>query len=171
LITLVIGGTRSGKSVVAERVVVTYGDTVTYLATAWVDPDDADHALRIDAHRRRRPARWRTIECPEPADLPVALASTSGPVLVDSLGTWVAAHPDLTVDASPLLEALAARADATVMVSEEVGASIHPESPVGRRFVDELGILNQQVAAIADRVLYVVAGRVIELPPADGLTS
>lgn len=165
MITLVIGGTRSGKSVVAERVAAACGDDITYLATAWVDPDDADHAARIDAHRARRPAGWRTIECPAPGDLPAALIATSGPVLIDSLGTWVAGHPDLVVDAATLLDALAVRRAATVLVSEEVGASVHPESAIGRRFVDALGTLNQQVAAVADRVLYVVAGRAIELPP------
>ena len=165
MITLVIGGTRSGKSVVAERIAAACGDDVTYLATAWVDPDDTDHAARIEAHRHRRPAGWRTIECPAPGDLPVALASTSGPVLVDALGTLVTSHPALVVDARPLLDALATRRGATVIVSEEVGASVHPESAIGRRFVDALGTLNQQVAAIADRVLYVVAGRAIELPP------
>jgi adenosyl cobinamide kinase/adenosyl cobinamide phosphate guanylyltransferase len=166
VIILVIGGTRSGKSAVAERVAAACGDGVTYLATAWVDPDDADHAARIDAHRTRRPAGWRTIECPAPGDLPVALTSTPGPVLVDSLGTWVAGHADLVVDAQPLLGALAGRAAPTVLVGEEVGGSVHPETAVGRRFVDALGTLNQQVAAVADRVLYVVAGRAIEMPPA-----
>jgi adenosylcobinamide kinase/adenosylcobinamide-phosphate guanylyltransferase len=166
LITLVIGGTRSGKSVVAERLAAACGDDITYLATAWVDPDDVDHAARIEAHRTRRPVGWRTIECPAPGDLPAALASTPGPVLVDALGTWVASHPDLVVDAGPLLDALVARRAVTVVVSEEVGASVHPESAIGRRFVDALGTLNQQVAAIAGRVLYVVAGRAIELPPA-----
>lgn len=166
MITLVIGGTRSGKSVVAERIAAACGDDITYLATAWVDPGDADHAARIEAHRDRRPAGWRTIECPAPGDLPAALISTPGPVLVDALGTWVTSHPDLVVDAGPLLDGLAARRAATVLVSEEVGASVHPESAIGRRFIDALGTLNQQVAVVADRVLYVVAGRAIELPPA-----
>ena len=88
---------------------------------------------------------------------------TAGVVLIDSLGTWVSSHPDLTVDPTLLVEALEARSDPTVVVSEEVGLSVHPATEVGRRYVDILGELNQRVAAIADRVLLVIAGQQIVL--------
>jgi adenosyl cobinamide kinase/adenosyl cobinamide phosphate guanylyltransferase len=163
-VVLVLGGTRSGKSAVAERMAAVHGDDVTYLATAWVDPDDAEHAARIARHRERRPAAWRTVECPEPGQLTAALAAAVGVVLVDSLGTWVASDPGLDVDAAPLLAALSSRTSPTIVVSEEVGLAVHPETAAGRRYVDALGELNQAVAGIADRVVLVVAGRVLDLP-------
>ncbi len=167
MIVLVLGGARSGKSGVAEAIAGTLGSRVTYVATAAVDPDDADHAARVAAHQARRPSGWSTAECEGPADLPQLLRETSDSVVVDSLGTWVTLHPEMEVDAGDLLAALSDRTAPTVIVSEEVGLAVHPLSELGRRYVDVLGVLNQQVAAVADRVLLVVAGRVLELPPAD----
>lgn len=167
-LVLVLGGTRSGKSRRAERLAAELADEhggLTYVATAAVDPSDADHAARIAAHRDRRPASWATVECADPARLVDELAAIDGPVLLDSLGTWVAGHADLAVDGPALAAALRARPHPTVVVSEEVGWSLHAPTPVGRRFVDAVGALNQDVAAVADRVLLVVAGRVLELPP------
>jgi adenosyl cobinamide kinase/adenosyl cobinamide phosphate guanylyltransferase len=160
--TLVLGGTRSGKSEVAETLLAAVGP-VTYVATGQVtDPDMAD---RIATHRQRRPATWTTVEAG--ADLVAAVERAEGPVLVDSLGTWVAAHPDLAPDVASLVAALRARAareaGATVLVSEEVGLGVHPPTEVGRRFTDALGTVNRAVAEIADRVLLVVAGRVLPL--------
>jgi adenosyl cobinamide kinase/adenosyl cobinamide phosphate guanylyltransferase len=168
LLTLVLGGTRSGKSATAERLAAEAAVAVTYLATATLRPDDADHATRIARHQSRRPSTWVTVECPDPTDLVAALRATTGVVLVDSLGTWVTGHTDLIVDHTDLLAALRDRAERggpTVIVSEEVGLAVHPPTELGRRFVDALGELNTAVAAIADRVLLVVAGRSIELPP------
>ena len=166
-ITLVLGGTRSGKSRTAEQLAADLGGPrpLTYVATARVDATDADHVARIDAHRARRPAGWITVECPDPLTLPGHLAAIDGPVLLDSLGTWIASHPDLAVDTDALVAALTARDHPTIVVSEELGWSLHAPTEVGRRFVDAVGLLNQAVAAAADRVLLVVAGRVLELPP------
>ena len=161
MIVLVLGGTRSGKSGVAESIAESLGSAVIYVATAAVNPDDADHAARVAAHQARRPTHWSTVECEEPEDLPR--------LLVDSLGTWVAHHSDLAVEAGGLLDALARRTDPAVIVSEEVGLSVHAPTELGRRFADELGLLNQQVAAVADRVLLVVAGRTLELPGSGGV--
>jgi adenosyl cobinamide kinase/adenosyl cobinamide phosphate guanylyltransferase len=168
VITLVLGGTRSGKSAVAERLVAGAG-SVTYVATGQVT-DDA-MAARIAAHRDRRPATWTTIEAG--AALVDALADARGTVLVDSLGTWVAAHPDLTVDVAGLCGALTTRRATatgdTVLVSEEVGLGVHAPTEVGRRFTDVLGEVNRAVADVADRALLVVAGRVLPLDrPPDG---
>ncbi len=168
MIVLVLGGTRSGKSGVAEAIAGTLEPRVTYVATAVVDPNDPDHAARVAAHQAQRSPGWSTAECERPADLPRLLRETDDPVVVDSLGTWVMLHPEMEVDAGELLAALSDRTAPTVIVSEEVGLAVHPVSELGRRFVDVLGVLNQQVAAVADRVLLVVAGRVLELPPADG---
>lgn len=163
-LVLVLGGTRSGKSRLAEDVAAQTGAKVTYIATAMVQPDDPDHQARIAAHRGRRPSTWATLECSDPRRLPEVLGTIGTPVLLDSLGSWIAGHPDLTVDGLALAVALRARTAPTIVVSEEVGWSLHPPTAVGRQFVDALGMLNQQIAAVADRVLLVVAGRAIELP-------
>jgi adenosyl cobinamide kinase/adenosyl cobinamide phosphate guanylyltransferase len=124
---------------------------------------DPDLATRIEAHRARRPAGWRTVEAG--AELPAVLRSVPGPVLVDALGPWVAASPGMIVDAGALCAALTGRAADTVVVSEEVGLGVHPATEDGRRFRDALGALNQAVAAVADEVLFVVAGRILPLGP------
>ena len=161
MITLVLGGARSGKSGVAERVAGRSGGPVTYVATAAVDPADADHVARVAAHQRRRDPSWTTVEVG--TDLPEVLRATAGTVLVDSLGTWVTAHGGLQTDAVALCAALRTRDGDTVVVSEEVGLGVHPSSEVGRRFRDTLGEINVAVAAVADEVLLVVAGRVLPL--------
>lgn len=160
MVTLVLGGARSGKSAVAERLAAAAPPPVTYVATAVVG-SDADLAARVAAHRARRPASWRTVEADR--DLPGLLSRLSGTVLVDALGPWVAAAPGFVVDAGALCDALKSRAGVTVVVSEEVGLGVHPSTEVGRRFRDALGELNRAVAAVADRVLFVVAGMVVPL--------
>ncbi|MGE3620447.1 MAG: bifunctional adenosylcobinamide kinase/adenosylcobinamide-phosphate guanylyltransferase [Acidimicrobiia bacterium] len=162
MITLVLGGARSGKSAVAEARAREAGGGVTYLATARPLADDADWAARIEAHRARRPASWTTLEA-WGTELGPILARATGTVLVDSLGTWVAGHDDLDPDPAPVLAALVARAGTTVVVSDEVGWGVHPATEVGRRFRDVLGEVNQAVAAVADEVVLVVAGRTLRL--------
>jgi adenosyl cobinamide kinase/adenosyl cobinamide phosphate guanylyltransferase len=129
-------------------------------------------AARIAAHRARRPAGWSTVELAGPGDpgepvglpdLAGALADIGGVALVDSLGTWVASDPALDPDAGPLCAVMRRRTGDTVVVSEEVGLGVHPSSAVGREFRDALGTVNQAVAEVADRVLLVVAGRVLPL--------
>ena len=167
MITLVLGGVRSGKSEVAER--LAGRGPGTYLATALVGPDDDDFAARVARHRARRPASWATVE--EPRAVPAVLGRLHGPVLLDALGTWVA--NDLRPDIDALVDALVSRRGDTIVVSEEVGLGVHPMTDVGRAFADRLGEANRRVAEVADRCLLVVAGRVIELPagnlPAGGL--
>jgi adenosylcobinamide kinase/adenosylcobinamide-phosphate guanylyltransferase len=168
VITLVLGGARSGKSEVAERLAARWaertGRPVVYVATAQVS-GDADFAARVAAHRARRPAGWVTVEAG--ADLVGALGCVSDPaaiVLVDSLGTWVAATPNFAVDVAELSAVLCTRRPGSaIVVSDEVGLGVHPVSEAGRRFRDVLGQLNQQVAEVADEVWLVVAGRVLRL--------
>lgn len=161
MITLVLGGARSGKSATAERLAAALPAPVTYLATSTVDSTDHDHVHRVAAHRARRDPAWQTVEVG--GDLAAALRRTSGSVLVDSLGTWVTAHKDFAVDANGLCAALTDRAGDTVLVSEEVGLGVHPSSEAGRHFRDALGLVNVAMAEIADDVLLVVAGRVLPL--------
>jgi adenosyl cobinamide kinase/adenosyl cobinamide phosphate guanylyltransferase len=160
VITLVLGGTRSGKSALGERIAASGIGSVVYLATGTAADDDMQ--LRIARHRERRGDRFRTVEVGR--DLAPALGRhRDEPVLVDSLGTWVAAHERLEVDVSSLVEAIRGRRAPTVIVSEEVGMGVHPSSEAGRRFRDVLGEVNTAVSEIADRVLLVVAGRVVPL--------
>jgi adenosyl cobinamide kinase/adenosyl cobinamide phosphate guanylyltransferase len=161
VITLVLGGARSGKSAVAEALAERLPPPVTYVATGTA-ADDHDMAARIAAHRLRRPPTWATVEAG--ADLEAALTDVpDGTVLIDTLGTWVAAHPDLKPDVDGLLAVLAARQGDTVIVSDEVGLGVHPSTEVGRRFRDVLGVTNSAVADAADEVLLVIAGRVLPL--------
>jgi adenosyl cobinamide kinase/adenosyl cobinamide phosphate guanylyltransferase len=173
VITLVLGGARSGKSRVAERLAAELPEPVTYIGTAathsdsddpdrdGLDRDDPDMAARIAVHRARRPATWRTVEAGQ--HLCAALTGSNATVLVDSLGAWVAACPDFDVDVDALRSAICGRAGDTVIVSEEVGLGVHPSSAAGRRFRDTLGLVNQMVAELADEVLLVVAGRILRL--------
>ena len=162
MITLLLGGARSGKSELAEELAAKAGTPVTYVATAAVGDDD--FAVRVAAHVARRPAGWNTVECGD--DLPGALRAAAGTVLVDSLGTWLARFRDFEVAADAVCEALRTRNGDTVIVSEEVGLGVHPETDVGRAFRDALGALNRAVASVADDVLLVVAGRVLRLEEA-----
>ena len=163
---LVLGGSRSGKSAHAERLLADRSD-VTYLATSAPPGDDAEWAERVTVHRARRPASWTTLETTEPADL-----VREGTVLVDSVTTWVAALMDGTgvwVDGPGAAERLRARCDAlldawaatpahVVAVSDEVGLGVVPETRSGRLFRDVLGSVNQRLAGSADEVWFVVAG-------------
>lgn len=180
-ITLLLGGARSGKSELAELIAGSSAPPVTYVATGW--GGDPDMAARIERHRARRPPQWATLEVSPRAagagqapraggpDLPALLAATAGTVLVDSLGTWVAAAPGLTVDAGALCDALIARPGRSILVSDEVGLGVHPETGLGRAFRDALGELNRAVATVADEALLVVAGRVLRLEQFGELTG
>lgn len=160
MITLVLGGTRSGKSVIAEALLATMNTSVTYLATAEAG-DDREFLDRVAQHKRRRPREWTTIECG--ANLIAALNRIEGAILIDSLGTWLAGWRDFKVDTEALLEALSRRSGDVVIVSDEVGLGVHPSTDVGRAFRDAMGSLNQSVAERADRVVLVVAGQVLTL--------
>ena len=166
MITLVLGGARSGKSAVAERLAASRSPSVTYVATGSADPTDSGFAARIAAHRLRRPTTWTTVECG--AGLVEALGAASGVVLVDALGTWVAAHDDFVVDVDGLVAALSGLDGDAVVVSEEVGLGVHPSTAIGGAFRDALGSLNQAVAEVADDVLLVIAGRVLSLERGPG---
>jgi adenosylcobinamide kinase/adenosylcobinamide-phosphate guanylyltransferase len=160
VITLVLGGARSGKSALAERLAARTLAPVTYVATLHV-AGDIDLAERVATHRLQRPREWAIVECG--GDLVGVLNAAADTVLVDSLGPWLAALPEMNLDVEGLCVALTSRAGDTIIVSDEVGLGVHPESAVGRQFRDALGVLNQAVARIADEVLLVVAGRALRL--------
>jgi adenosylcobinamide kinase/adenosylcobinamide-phosphate guanylyltransferase len=172
--TLVFGGARSGKSAYAERLAIESGRQVVYIATAGAG--DSEMAARISQHRQQRPAEWLTVE--EPLALADALRSWSESgalVLVDCLTLWLsnlmfsdsADFPDVGTIELPaqfhaqraqLLETLAGFAGDVILVSNEVGMGIVPFGAVSRSFADEAGRLNQAVAALCSRVVFVAAG-------------
>jgi len=158
-LSLVLGGARSGKSRYAESLLAASPPPWAYVATA--EAGDHEMAVRIRAHRARRGRNWTTIEAPR--DLPAALAAcASMPVLVDCLTLWLSnlmlAEADIEEETAHLERALAAGAAPIVLVANEVGSGIVPEHPLGRRFRDQQGVLNQRLAARADRVVLMVAG-------------
>jgi adenosylcobinamide kinase / adenosylcobinamide-phosphate guanylyltransferase len=160
-ITLVLGGARSGKSRYAERLVEAAASCGTYCATA--EAGDAEMAERIAAHRARRGPFWRTVEAPlSLASAVAAEAAPERPVLVDCLTLWLSnlllAGKQPEEEAWGLCRTLRETAGPIVLVSNEVGMGLVPETPLGRRFRDAAGRLNQEVAALADRVVLVAAG-------------
>ena len=160
MITLILGGARSGKSALAERMMTKRPGPITYVATM-APSGDPDLLARVVAHQRRRPSDWQTVE--GLTDLAGVLRRNSGSVLLDSLGPWVAYHDETPVDVPALCGALLERVGDTVVVSDEVGLGVHPSSAAGRQFRDALGSVNYAVADVADEVLFVVAGRVLRL--------
>jgi adenosylcobinamide kinase/adenosylcobinamide-phosphate guanylyltransferase len=157
---LITGGARSGKSAIAEARTLSFAPRAIYIATA--EPRDSEMAARIKAHQARRGKDWRTHV--EPLDLAGALAATDGqgPRLVDCLTLWLTnlmlGGHDWQVAGRALLVALSAQVDPVVLVTNEVGAGIVPENALAREFRDAAGILNQWVAAVADEVIFAVAG-------------
>jgi adenosylcobinamide kinase / adenosylcobinamide-phosphate guanylyltransferase len=160
-VTLVLGGARSGKSRYAELLVEAAAPAGTYCATA--EPGDAEMAERIAAHRARRGGFWQTVEAP------LALASVIGsepkrerPLLVECLTLWLSnlllAGKPVDEETGRLCAALRLAAGPVVLVANEVGMGLVPETALARRFRDAAGCLNRQVAAIADRVVFVAAG-------------
>ena len=160
-ITLVLGGARAGKSRYAEGLAEAAADSGTYCATA--EAGDDEMRARIAAHRARRGTFWRTIETP--LDLAGPLADETAPdrpMLIDCLTLWLSnlmlASRPLDGEFARLRAALREAAGPVVLVSNEVGLGIVPEAPLGRAFRDAAGTLNQEMAALADRVVFVAAG-------------
>jgi adenosylcobinamide kinase / adenosylcobinamide-phosphate guanylyltransferase len=159
VLTLVLGGARSGKSRYAESLIAVLPPPWAYVATA--EAGDHEMAVRIRTHRARRGPSWRTIEAPR--DLTAAFAACERmPVLVDCLTLWLSnlmlADAEINAEVGRLEEALAATVAPVVLVANEVGSGIVPDHPLGRKFRDLQGVLNQRMAARADRVVLVVAG-------------
>ncbi len=157
-LTLILGGARSGKTALAERVTEAAGPARTYLATA--EAHDAEMAERIARHRAQRGAGWSTLEAP--LEAAGALAGADGAVLVDCLTIWLSnlMHADRDWEAATagLLTAARGREGPVVMVSNEVGLGIVPDNRLARAFRDAQGRVNQIVAAEADGVAFVAAG-------------
>jgi len=158
---LVLGGARSGKSRYAERAIEAAAGGGIYLATAGIA--DAEMAQRVAEHRARRGPAWTTIE--EPLEIAARIETESRedrPILVDCLTLWLSnlmhAGRDVEAETERLQAALAAARGPLVLVANEVGLGIVPETPLGRAFRDHAGRLNQRIAAAVERVVFVAAG-------------
>ena len=168
-LTFLLGGARSGKSSLAVRLGTEHAGPVVFVATCPRIAGDDDLDRRIERHRADRPA-WPTDE--EPLDLVAALgrAGSDALVIVDCLSLWVwnlrwrGDDADSVVRAASDFAVAASRRDApTVVVSNEVGMGVHPETEEGREYRDILGGVNQAVAAHASPALLMVAGQAVEL--------
>jgi adenosylcobinamide kinase/adenosylcobinamide-phosphate guanylyltransferase len=164
-VTLILGGARSGKSRLGEAIAAPGGGDAVYIATyaARAEGHDEEMRRRVAAHRARRGANWRTEEVPR--DLPQALANLlprAEPILVDCLTLWLTnimlADGDIDGEIETLAATLSQARAALVFVANETGLGIVPDNALARRFRDLSGLMNQQIAAAADNVLFVTAG-------------
>ena len=174
---LVLGGARSGKSAYAQRLAQELGgDDVLFVATA--EAWDEDMAQRIARHRQERPAAWRTIETPHQVGQAIALhVHDTAVVLVDCLTLLVSntllhcgASPDSTAAEAAVQEEVVAlvqtcqtTAATCIVVSNEVGLGLVPDTPLGRLYRDLLGRANQALAARAEAVYFMVAGLPVDV--------
>jgi len=180
MLTLILGGARSGKSRYAQSL-CDRSAHVVYIATARADEVDADHEMRerVARHRADRPANWRTVE--EPLDLPRAVreAPVEATLLIDCVTLWVsnlmsehrkqstaAQEKMILAQVDDLILTSRLRSEGAgeiIVVSNEVGGGLTPEHPVGRAFRDLQGFANQRLAQAADKVVFIVAGLPLSL--------
>ena len=180
-LTFILGGARSGKSELAQRLAAASDRPVVFVAT--MQPGDDELRSRVDAHRRERPSGWKTIE--EPREVVGALAAVEpgSYVIIDCITLWVsnllvarlgeaadassasvdAALDDVRGRVESLLTWCAAHEGDVAVVSNEVGLGVVPAYPLGRIFRDALGSANAMLAAGADRTLHCTAGLVLDL--------
>lgn len=157
MLTLLLGGARSGKSTHALALAT---GRVLFVATA--EALDDEMAARIAAHQAERPAGWDTLE--EPRELARSIRSHTNhydTIVIDCLTLWVAnvmEHADPAEGVGQLLEAYRSGRASWVVISNEVGLGIVPDNPLARRYRDALGAVNRLMAAAADRVTLMVAG-------------
>lgn len=162
---LITGGARSGKSALAESMVLGFGAPALYIATA--EAHDAEMAERIARHQARRGPEWRTVSAP--LDLTGALqaADTDMPVLVDCLTLWLSnlmlAGRDWQAEAGVLAASLPRDGAPVVFVTNEVGAGIVPENALARSFRDAAGLVNQSIATACDELWLSVAGHPLKV--------
>jgi adenosylcobinamide kinase/adenosylcobinamide-phosphate guanylyltransferase len=160
---LILGGARSGKSRLAERLAAESGLAVTYIATS--QPLDGEMNMRIQHHRERRPAHWGLVE--EPLALAKVLREQAGTdkcLLVDCLTLWLTNllmldNPArLSAERDALLDCVSGLPGRILLVSNETGLGVVPLGELTRRYVDEAGWLHQALAERCERVVFTVAG-------------
>ncbi|MDX5364022.1 MAG: bifunctional adenosylcobinamide kinase/adenosylcobinamide-phosphate guanylyltransferase [Pseudazoarcus pumilus] len=163
---LILGGARSGKSRHAERQALAHGGEVSVIVTA--EALDDEMAERIRRHQADRPAEWHTVEAPLAlADALQREAAEDRVVIVDCLTLWLANllgdatqqhEPTLLRERTAVLDLLPTLPGTVLLVANETGLGLVPETPLGRRFRDEAGWLNQAVAQRCDKVTFIAAG-------------
>jgi len=182
-VLFVTGPVRSGKSAFGVRLARECGLEVTYVATAAHEPDDAEWRSRLTRHLRDRPAAWRTIETAAMSHhAQLAIFRDAPPtacLLVDALGTWMAARigeriellevdyavleAQLDREAAEFVDAMLASPATVIAVSEQIGWDVVPVAAAARLFRDSMGRMAQRLARRADRAYLVVAGYAIDL--------
>lgn len=167
--TLVLGGVKSGKSRWAEAALaeaLTTDQPVHYLATGKAGDSDPAWRQRVAEHRDRRPRQWCTVETDDVAGQLRRSPDTA--TLVDDIGGWLTATLDrrqawdggsVAADLDELTSAISDFSSPLVLVSPEVGLTVHGTTASARRFTDELGSLNQRLATLCEHVVLVVAGQ------------
>lgn len=163
MLTLVLGGARSGKSSYAEKLASKLKLPVTYIATATALDDEMKS--RIEHHQSTRPKKWRTIECPLNLIEVIAEQSQSQQtILVDCLTLWINnqlfhnTNQNFSDLFSSLIQVCQNSEAHIIFVANEVGLGIIPLGKISRKFVDEAGRLNQALAKVADDVIFIAAG-------------
>jgi adenosylcobinamide kinase / adenosylcobinamide-phosphate guanylyltransferase len=186
MLTLVLGGARSGKSRYAQSLCAS-SSRVIYIATAVYDANDHEMRERIDRHRADRPDEWETAEQPLDLSRAVLEAPVEATLLVDCATLWISnlmwefrekpgAEQEklILAEVDELIEAVRRRAEKAiatgaagevVIVSNEVGGGSAPEHPVARAFRDLQGFANQRLAQAADAVVFIIAGLPLRLKP------
>ncbi|MCK5729145.1 MAG: bifunctional adenosylcobinamide kinase/adenosylcobinamide-phosphate guanylyltransferase [Methylococcales bacterium] len=167
MVQLILGGARSGKSYYAEQLAVDSGKKCFYIATAYAGDDEMRH--RIILHQQRRPKHWTTLE--ESLYLAKILQKTAQEevcIVVDCLTLWLSnilfnqqgelQETLFKQQTTALLDLIKALEGEVIFVSNEVGGGIIPMNAMSRRFVDEAGLLHQQLAQRCDQVVLVTAG-------------
>ncbi|WP_434656355.1 bifunctional adenosylcobinamide kinase/adenosylcobinamide-phosphate guanylyltransferase [Pseudomonas sp. R3-56] len=163
MLQLILGGARSGKSRLAEKLAAGTGLAVTYIATS--QPLDGEMNQRVAQHRARRPADWALVE--EPLALAQVLRETAASercLLVDCLTLWLTNllmlddADRLAAEREALLDCIGALPGEIIFVSNETGLGVVPLGELTRRYVDEAGWLHQALAERCQRVVLTVAG-------------
>ncbi len=179
-VTLVTGGSRSGKSEWAETLAQQSNQSVIYVATAMVNSTDREWQTRIIKHQQRRPKTWQTLSEPYKLAWVIRNSLPQQCLLIDSLGTWVANLLDLTDNSwvkvtDNLQESLAMTHSTIIFVGEETGWGVVPAYASGRLFRDRLGDLLRQIGSKADTVYLVTGGHALNLSilgtPIDNVSS
>jgi adenosylcobinamide kinase / adenosylcobinamide-phosphate guanylyltransferase len=166
-LVVLLGGARSGKSLLALRLAERASAPVVFLATG--EAGDEEMADRIARHRHERPASWSTVEEPVELERSVAAVDGEATLIVDCLSLWVSnlierrPAPEIEAAAAAAVQVAAARSGLTIVVSNEVGLGIVPVNALARGYRDVLGRVNALWVAAADEAYFVVAGRTIKL--------
>lgn len=175
-VLVLVGGARSGKSLLALSLARARPDPVVFVATA--QALDPEMEQRIERHRRERPPGWQTVEAPYELTAALAAAPARATVIVDCLTLWLSNRllrgdepGDVLATTEQAIATAAARSGLTICVTNEVGFGVVPATPLGRTFRDLQGTANRLWVEAADRAVLVVAGRAVPLAAAATLLA